>query len=62
MRAVLGATSVFFIDEMSMMTSDMLMNVLQRLIQMHQCSYIEQLMEKVLIVLVGDHGQVSTSI
>ena len=59
MRDVLKQTDVFFIDEMSMMTSDLFSNLLNRLMQVKGCTSIAALLEKVLIVLVGDHQQVS---
>lgn len=58
MRDVMKQADVFFIDEMSMMTSDLLGNVLNRLMQIKGCRSITALLEKVLIVLVGDHAQV----
>jgi len=58
MRDVLKQSEVFFIDEMSMMTSDLFANVLNRLMQVKGCHSIPALLDKVLIILVGDHQQV----
>ena len=57
-RAVLSEASVIFIDEMSMVNTEMLTNILNRLMQIHRLSSIQALLNKVLIVLVGDHAQV----
>ena len=48
MRAVLSQSSVYVIDEMSMLTTQVLQNVLNRLMQIHKCSSLKQLLEKVL--------------
>jgi exodeoxyribonuclease V alpha subunit len=53
MRAVLKQGSVFIIDEMSMLTSAMLLNILNRLMVIHGCNSIDGLLQKVLIVLVS---------
>ena len=58
MRDVLKQCDLYFIDEMSMLTTDMLHNVLNRLMQIHGCPSIPKLLQKVLVILVGDHGQV----
>ena len=58
MRDVMKQSDVFFIDEMSMMTADTLSNVLNRLMQIKGCRSIKSLLEKILLILVGDHAQV----
>lgn len=47
MRTVLRESSVYVIDEMSMLTSDTFRNVLNRLIQIHDCQSLEELLQKV---------------
>jgi energy-coupling factor transporter ATP-binding protein EcfA2 len=60
MRAVLEQAQVFFIDEMSMMNRDVFESVLLRLQQIHRASSIDELLQRVLIVLVGDDHQVQS--
>ena len=47
MRTVLRESSVYVIDEMSMLTTDVLRNVLNRLMQIHQCKSVAELLQKV---------------
>ena len=61
-RDIMKQAEVFFIDEFSMMTSQTLGNVLNRLMQVKGCRSIHDLLDKVLIVLVGDHSQAGHSI
>jgi hypothetical protein len=58
MRGVLNAAQVIFIDEMSMMTIDVLQNILMQLMRVRGCTSVADVLKKVLIVLVGDHAQV----
>jgi hypothetical protein len=58
MRTVLEQAKVIFIDEMSMMSTDVFNSALARLQQVHRVSSVEELLQKVLIVLVGDDAQV----
>ena len=61
-RDILKQSTVYFIDEMSMLTTEVLCNVLNRLMQIHECPSLPKLKEKVLIILVGDHGQASSEL
>ena len=42
-----------------MMTTKTMDNVMNRLMQVHGCRSIPELLDKVLIIMVGDHCQVS---
>jgi ATP-dependent exoDNAse (exonuclease V) alpha subunit len=57
MRKVLEEATVFFCDEFSMLTSSGLNSILTQLMRIKEFSTIAQLLEKVLVVLVGDHAQ-----
>ena len=43
-----------------MLTSDLLDNVLNRLMQIKGCRSVSALLEKVHLILVGDHAQVTS--
>lgn len=58
MRDVMQQSEVFIIDEMSMMTTELLSNVLNRLMQVKGYRSISTLLENIILILVGDHAQV----
>jgi len=53
MRAVIGKASVFIVDEMSMITTDVFAHMLDRIMQVHDCRSLDELLSKVLVILVS---------
>lgn len=55
--AILKQAEVHLIDEVSMLTSEVVDSIMTTLRRIHNCSSNEELLEKIIIVFVGDHAQ-----
>lgn len=58
MRPVINDFEVLLLDEASMLTGQNLHNVLYQIMRVRRYSSIQEVLDKVLIVLIGDHAQV----
>ena len=56
-RPVLEKAEVLFIDEMSMLTADVIDNIMTQLRRIHRVPTNEEVLKKVTIIFVGDHAQ-----
>lgn len=58
---IIRLSDVIVIDEISMLTNEVLSNVLFRLVSICECDSVQHLLSKKTLLLVGDLAQVSTS-